>query len=50
VETKFTEKYVGRHPAVPAAQAAANLRHVIEGLVPNDSGQFFDWAGQPIPW
>lgn len=50
VETKFTEKYVGRHPAVPAAQAAANLRHVIEGLGPNDSGQFFDWAGQPIPW
>jgi NAD(P)-dependent dehydrogenase (short-subunit alcohol dehydrogenase family) len=50
VETKFTEKYVGRHPAVPAAKAAANLRHVIEGLGPNDSGQFFDWAGQPIPW
>ena len=50
VETAFTKKYVGRHPAVPASEAADNLLDVIDGLTPADSGGFFDWAGKAVAW
>lgn len=50
VATRFTEKYLGRHPAVAPSEAAANLLRVIDGLSPAQSGQFFDWAGKPVPW
>ncbi|MFU8778134.1 MAG: SDR family NAD(P)-dependent oxidoreductase [Roseovarius sp.] len=50
VETDFTRKYLGRHPAVPAAEAAENLLRVIAGLRPEDSGGFFDWQGKTVPW
>ncbi|MBW4706232.1 SDR family NAD(P)-dependent oxidoreductase [Roseobacter sp. YSTF-M11] len=50
VATPFTEKYLGRHPSVPPEEAAQNLLNVIEGLAPDDTGQFFDWAGKAVPW
>ncbi len=50
VATAFTEKYLGRHPAVAPAEAAANLLGVLDGLSPADSGGFFDWAGKSVPW
>ncbi|KGM86678.1 Dehydrogenase [Roseovarius mucosus DSM 17069] len=50
VETDFTRKYLGRHPAVPASEAAENLLRVMQGLRPEDSGGFFDWQGKPVPW
>lgn len=50
VETPFTEKYAGRHKTAPAPQAAANLLDVIEGLTPEHSGRFFDYAGKEIVW
>jgi NAD(P)-dependent dehydrogenase (short-subunit alcohol dehydrogenase family) len=50
VATAFTEKYLGRHPAIPPQEAAQNLLRVIDGLHPTQSGQFFDWAGKPVPW
>lgn len=50
VETKFTEKYVGHNPSVPAAEAAANLLSVLEGMTPDDTGKFFDWQGKEVPW
>lgn len=50
VETEFTRKYLGRHPAVAAEEAAENLLRVIEGLQPEDSGGFFDWQGHRVPW
>ncbi len=50
VKTEFTRKYLGRHPAVEPDEAARNLLSVIEGLMPADSGGFFDWAGERIPW
>ena len=49
VKTPFTAKYLGRHPSVPAAQAALNLLSVLEGLGPDKTGQFFAWAGKPVP-
>lgn len=50
VQTNFTAKYVGRHPAVPADQAADNLIAVTDALGPADTGGFFDWAGERVAW
>ncbi len=50
VATPFTEKYLGRHPAVQPDEAAENLRRVIESRVSGDTGQFFDYAGKTVPW
>ncbi|MDA0962032.1 MAG: SDR family NAD(P)-dependent oxidoreductase [Proteobacteria bacterium] len=50
VATQFTEKYLGRHPAVPPEDAAANLLGVMDALTPDQTGHFFDWAGKPVPW
>lgn len=50
VQTPLTERYVGRHPAVAPAEAARNLLAVIDGLGPDDTGGFFDWRGDRVPW
>ncbi|MEM9967163.1 MAG: SDR family NAD(P)-dependent oxidoreductase [Pseudomonadota bacterium] len=50
VATAFTAKYLGRHPAVPPDEAAQNLLNVMDKLSPDQTGQFFDWAGKAVPW
>ena len=50
VETPFTANYAGRHKTVPAAEAARNLLNVIAGLAPEQTGGFYDYAGQEIVW
>ncbi|MBN2759209.1 MAG: SDR family NAD(P)-dependent oxidoreductase [Rhodobacteraceae bacterium] len=50
VATAFTEKYLGRHPAVPPDQAAQRLLDVIDHLGPEQTGQFFDYSGAVVPW
>lgn len=50
VRTTFTAKYLGRHPAVSAEEAAQNLLRVIDGLGRAESGQFLDWRGARVPW
>jgi NAD(P)-dependent dehydrogenase (short-subunit alcohol dehydrogenase family) len=50
VKTPFTEKYLGRHPAVPASEAAENLLKVMNGLTPEQTGGFYDWAGEEVVW
>lgn len=50
VRTAFTAKYLGRHPAVSAEEAAQNLLSVIAGLGRGESGQFLDWRGARVPW
>jgi NAD(P)-dependent dehydrogenase (short-subunit alcohol dehydrogenase family) len=50
VATPFTEKYLGRHPAVTPDEAAAHLLSVIDGLGPEDTGGFFNWKGERVPW
>lgn len=50
VSTPLTAKYLGRHPAVTPQQAATNLWSVIDGLTPENTGQFFDWAGKAVAW
>ncbi|MDV7145769.1 SDR family NAD(P)-dependent oxidoreductase [Tropicimonas sp. TH_r6] len=49
VATPFTESYPG-HRKISPAQAAKNLLGVIDGIGPEQSGQFFDWAGKEVPW
>ncbi|APE44663.1 C factor, cell signaling protein [Sulfitobacter alexandrii] len=50
VATPFTEKYLGRHPAVAPDEAAGNLLAVMDGLKVEDSGGFFDYAGKVVAW
>jgi NAD(P)-dependent dehydrogenase (short-subunit alcohol dehydrogenase family) len=50
VATPFTEKYLGRHPAVAPDEAAGHLLKVIDGLGAQDTGDFFDWKGERVPW
>jgi NAD(P)-dependent dehydrogenase (short-subunit alcohol dehydrogenase family) len=50
VATPLSLKYGGALPAVTPEEAAGNLLRVLDGLTPEASGGFFDWAGKPIPW
>src|SRR6056297_283783 len=50
VATALTARYARGHPTVTPDTAAANLLSVLEGLTPDDTGRFFDWAGTPVPW
>ncbi len=50
VRTPLTEAYLSRHPAVTPEEAAANLCGVMDALTPEQTGQFYDWAGHPVPW
>ena len=50
VATAFTEKYLGRHPSVPPSEAASNLARVFVVLTSAETGQFFDWQGEVVPW
>ncbi|WP_299208417.1 SDR family NAD(P)-dependent oxidoreductase [uncultured Tateyamaria sp.] len=50
VATAFTDKYLGRHPAVEPAQAASELIAVMDGLGPEQTGGFFDYSGAEVPW
>jgi NAD(P)-dependent dehydrogenase (short-subunit alcohol dehydrogenase family) len=49
VATAFTKSYPG-HIKVSAETAAAKLCDVMEGLEPNQSGGFFDYAGKAVEW
>jgi NAD(P)-dependent dehydrogenase (short-subunit alcohol dehydrogenase family) len=50
VATAFTEKYLGRHPAVSPPEAAQNLLAVIDGLDADKTGGFYDWQGKEVAW
>jgi NAD(P)-dependent dehydrogenase (short-subunit alcohol dehydrogenase family) len=50
VETGLAPALRAGHPSVPAGVAAGNLLRVLEGLRPEDSGGFFDWKGEVVPW
>jgi NAD(P)-dependent dehydrogenase (short-subunit alcohol dehydrogenase family) len=49
VSTPFTDAYPA-HSKVSPDVAAENILSVLEGLEPSDNGNFFDWAGKPVPW
>lgn len=49
VATPFTADYPG-HKKVTPETAADNLLTVLDGLTPDQSGAFFDYAGEEVPW
>ena len=50
VDTALTAAHAGGHPTVTPPEAAANILRVLDGLTPADTGGFFDWKGERIPW
>jgi NAD(P)-dependent dehydrogenase (short-subunit alcohol dehydrogenase family) len=50
VATSLTAAYAGGHPTVTPEVAAKNLLRVLEGVGAAQSGQFFDWKGEVVPW
>lgn len=50
VDTALTAAHAGGHPTVTPAMAATNLLSVLDRLTPADTGGFFDWKGDAIPW
>jgi NAD(P)-dependent dehydrogenase (short-subunit alcohol dehydrogenase family) len=50
VETGLAPVQRAGHPAVSPAEAATNLLRVLDNLGPADSGGFFDWRGEVVPW
>lgn len=50
VETPLTAKYADRYPTIPANRSARALLDVIADRTPQDSGGFWDWKGQQVPW
>ncbi|MCF3973335.1 SDR family NAD(P)-dependent oxidoreductase [Paracoccus salsus] len=50
VETPLTAKYAARHPTITPERSAEALLSVIEGLTPEDTGSFWDWKGERVPW
>lgn len=40
----------GQSAPVTPEQSIAGMRKVIDGLLPRDSGEFFDFEGKSVPW
>ncbi len=49
VATEFTANYPG-HKKVAPEEAVRNLLQVMDGLTPEQTGRFYDYAGQEILW
>ena len=50
VATPFTRDFVSPDRATPADETAKSLLKVLETLTPLETGNFYDYAGNPIPW
>jgi NAD(P)-dependent dehydrogenase (short-subunit alcohol dehydrogenase family) len=52
-DTRLSQPFqqgVPRDKLFPVPRTVAQLITVINGLKPEDSGVFFNWDGQPLPW
>jgi NAD(P)-dependent dehydrogenase (short-subunit alcohol dehydrogenase family) len=50
VDTAFTAAYQPAYEKLTPAQSAAALLGVLDGLIPAQSGGFFDYRGEVVPW
>ncbi len=50
VATPFTADFVSPEKATPPKDAAKSMLAVLDGLTPEHTGNFYDYAGKPIPW
>lgn len=46
----LSERFLRARDARPAAASATRILDVLDGLTADDSGGFFNWDGQPLPW
>ncbi|WP_204115466.1 SDR family oxidoreductase [Shimia biformata] len=49
VATRFTAAYPG-HDKLSAQDSAHHLLAVLDQLTPAQTGRFFDWKGEAVPW
>jgi NAD(P)-dependent dehydrogenase (short-subunit alcohol dehydrogenase family) len=50
VETGLAPAQRAGHPAMAPEVAAGHLLSVLDRLGPADTGGFFDWKGEVVPW
>lgn len=50
VRTRLTERHAKGHPTVSPEAAARNILSVLDGLGGAETGRFYAWDGQEIPW
>ena len=50
VATQLSQGYGGSLPATSPQAAALSLMAVLDRLTPQETGGFFDWAGQRVDW
>ncbi|MEP3298372.1 MAG: SDR family NAD(P)-dependent oxidoreductase [Pseudoruegeria sp.] len=50
VATSFTQEYQSRHPTSTPLNAAIEIRNTLEGLPPAETGSFWDYRGNRVPW
>lgn len=50
VATGLSADYAARHPTIPPARSAEALLAAIDRLTPADTGSFWDWKGERVPW
>jgi len=48
--TPLSEPFLRNHSSRSAAESAAHILSVLDGLNEADSGGFFNWDGRPLPW
>ena len=50
VNSDLSKPFRGEQIGRPANEAVADMFKVIEGLTPTDSGSFFTYSGEKLPW
>jgi NAD(P)-dependent dehydrogenase (short-subunit alcohol dehydrogenase family) len=50
VASGFGGAHAAGHASVTPDEAATNLLHVMDGLTAAETGRFFDWRGEVVPW
>lgn len=50
VETDLSAAFAANHPTISPQTSAQALLAVIDRLTPEQTGSFWDWKGQPVPW
>jgi NAD(P)-dependent dehydrogenase (short-subunit alcohol dehydrogenase family) len=50
VETGLSAAYATHHPTISPEQSAAALLGVMSRLTAADTGTFWDWKGEEVPW
>lgn len=48
--TELSQPFLGNHEARPPQDSARRILEVLDGLTEEDSGGFFNWDGQRLPW